>query len=130
MMPSCGGSLEPYCPPVSINIMSNGEGGWHDLNAWLLDEVRAAARCDEERVGGGSQRPEAWVTKEDIESELFEEAHELMHLSGLKNLPCHKGLETDLHCGRRPALGIRHERECRAPFIAVYTVLCCISASA
>ncbi len=24
-------------------------GGWHDLDAWLLEEVRAAARCDEER---------------------------------------------------------------------------------
>jgi hypothetical protein len=30
-------------------------------------------------------------------------------------------------CGRRPALGIRHERACRTPFIAV---LCGIGASA
>ena len=35
--------------------------------------------------------------EEDIERELFEEARELMHLSGLKKLPGHKGLDTDLH---------------------------------
>ncbi len=36
-------------------------GSWHDLDTLLVDEVRAAARCDEERVGGGSQRPGAFA---------------------------------------------------------------------
>ena len=43
-----------------------------------------------------------WVTgdraempEEDIERELFEEARALMHLSGLRKLPGHRGLDSD-----------------------------------
>jgi hypothetical protein len=53
-----------------------------------------------------------WVTgeravqpEEDIERELFEEARELMHLSGLKKLPGHKGLETDLYLWKKASAG-------------------------
>ena len=52
-----------------------------------------------------------WVTgeqavlpEEDIE-ELFEEARELMHLSGLKKLPSHKGLDTDLYLWKKASAG-------------------------
>jgi hypothetical protein len=52
-----------------------------------------------------------WVTaeqavlpEEDIERELFEEACELMHLSGLKK-PGHKGLDTDLHLWKKASAG-------------------------
>ncbi len=49
-----------------------------------------------------------WVTgeravlpEEDLERELFEEARQLMHLSGLKKLPGHKGLDNDLHLWKK-----------------------------
>jgi hypothetical protein len=62
----------------------------------------------------------------DIKRKLFEEAHKLMHLSALKKLLGHKGLDTDLHlCGRGPAQGIRHGRVCRT-----ISIVCCISVSA
>ena len=43
--------------------------------------------------------------EEDIEHELFEVARELMHLSGLKKLPGHKGLDTDLHLWKKARAG-------------------------
>jgi hypothetical protein len=42
-------------------------------------------------TGGRATQPE-----EDIEREFFDLARHLMHLSGLKKLPCHKGLDTNL----------------------------------
>jgi hypothetical protein len=36
-----------------------------------------------------------------IENQLFEEARELMQLSGLKKIPSHKGLSIDLHLWKR-----------------------------
>ncbi len=41
------------------------------------------------------------MDEEDIENQLFEEAHELMQLSRLRKLPGHKGLSTDLHLWTR-----------------------------
>jgi hypothetical protein len=45
-----------------------------------------------------------WVTgdramqpEEDIEQEIYKHAKTLMHLSGLKKLPVHKGLDSDFH---------------------------------
>ncbi len=65
-----------------------------------------------------------WVTgeravlpEEDIEHKHFEEARQLMHLSGLKNCPVIKVSTLICICGRRPAPGIKHERVCRTPFI-------------
>ncbi len=53
-----------------------------------------------------------WVTgqqavqpEEDFEHERFEEARELMHLSGLKKLPSHKRLDTDLHLWKKASAG-------------------------
>ncbi len=97
-------------------------------------EERPKQKRKPERVLAEYKLVKRWVTGEravlpedDIERELFEEARELMHFSGLKKLPGHKGLDTDLHLGRRPAQGIRHGRVCHTPFIAV---LCDIGASA
>jgi hypothetical protein len=45
------------------------------------------------------------LPEEDIEHELFEVARELMHLSGLKKLPGHKGLDADLHLWKKASAG-------------------------
>jgi hypothetical protein len=50
-------------------------------------------------------RERAVLPEDDIEHELFEEARELMHLSGLKKLPGHKGLDTDLHLWKKASAG-------------------------
>jgi hypothetical protein len=49
-----------------------------------------------------------WVTgdkatqpEEDVEREIFENAIRLMHLSGLKKLPGHKVLDTDLYLWKK-----------------------------
>ncbi len=47
------------CMCNELEVFGGCKGGWHDLRAWLLDQVRAAARCDEEHVDGSSQFPEA-----------------------------------------------------------------------
>ncbi len=74
---------------------------------------------EEERLKQKSKRVIAeyklvkrWVTgeqavlpEEDIERGLFEEARELMHLSGLKKLPGHEGLDTDLHMWKKASAG-------------------------
>jgi hypothetical protein len=49
-----------------------------------------------------------------IERELFEEARELMRLSELKKLPCHKGLETDLHFWKKASA--RHKTRTRMSY--------------
>jgi hypothetical protein len=49
-----------------------------------------------------------WVTgyraeqpEEDVEQDFLEQARHLMHLSGLKKLPCHKSLQTNLDLWKR-----------------------------
>ncbi len=56
------------------------------------------------RVLATCEAVHCWVTKdkatqpeEDIQLEIFEHAKRFMHLSGLKKLPVHKGLDTDHH---------------------------------
>ncbi len=98
-------------------------------------EEEERSKQKRKRVIAEYEAVKRWVTGEravqpadDIERELFEEARESMHLSGLKKLPGHKGLGTHLHLWKKasgPAPGVRHERECRTPFIAV---LCGIGA--
>jgi hypothetical protein len=60
------------------------------------------------RVVAECELVKPWVTgkpavlpEKDIQHELFEEAREFMHLSGLKKLPGHKGLDTDLHLWKK-----------------------------
>jgi hypothetical protein len=54
--------------------------------------------------------------EEDIERELFEEARELMHLSGLKKL---QGLDTDLHLWTKASAGHKTRTG------MAYTIYCC-----
>jgi hypothetical protein len=94
---------------------------------------RGSAATKFKRVIAEYELVRRWVTaeravqpEEEIERELFEEARELMHLPGLKKLPCHKGLDTDLHlhCFCFARSKPQHERECRTPLIAVICGIC------
>ncbi len=76
------------------------------------EEKRPKQTRKRKRVIAEYELVKRWVTGEravqpedDIERELFEEARELMHLSGLKKLPCHKGPDTDLHLWKKASAG-------------------------
>jgi hypothetical protein len=129
--------------PVTPTKPARNDGAGHDNPDAKIpltqsdeeQEERPKQKRKPERVLAEYKLVKRWVTGEravlpedDIERELFEEARELMHLSGLKKLPCHKGPDTDLHLWKKAsAPGIRHELVWRTPFIAV---LCGIGASA
>ncbi len=49
------------CMCYELEVVGGCKGGRHDLHTWLLDEVRAVARCNEERVDGGSPFPGAFA---------------------------------------------------------------------
>jgi hypothetical protein len=80
-----------------------------------------------DRAGFDNSRERAVPPEEDIERELFEEALQLMHLSGLKKLSGHKGLDTDLHLWKKASAWHKTRTGIRTSFI---TVLCGICASA
>ncbi len=80
------------------------------------DAERSASESDEDGLKKKRQRirvatqyvpVKLWITEraempeEDIELAMFEEAGKLMSLSGLKKLPGHKGLDTDLALWKR-----------------------------
>ncbi len=135
--------------PVSPTKLLRNNGAWHDNP----DAETSSAESDE--VHGEEKEPVApkkrtrvlaqyvpvkrWITgelaemdDEDIENQLFEEARQLMQLSWLKKLPCHKGLSTDLHLWKRAGgdhitrAGItytiyrcpmRHQRDCKCTIL-------------
>ncbi len=90
------------------------------------EEEQERLKQKRKRVIAEYELVKRWVTREravepeeDIERELFEEARELMHLSRLKKLPGHKGLDTDLHLWKKASAG--HKTRTGMS----YTIYCC-----
>jgi hypothetical protein len=72
------------------------------------EEEEERPKQKRKRVVAKYELVKLWITgqqavqpEENIERELFEEARESIHLSGLKKLPGHKGLDTDLHLWKK-----------------------------
>jgi hypothetical protein len=113
--------------PVTPTKPPRNDGGGYDN----LDAEFPLTQSDEEQEERPKQKRKhtyvkRWVTGEravlpedDIERELFEEARELMHLSGLKKLPGHKGPDTDLHLWKNARAGHKTRTG------MAYTIYCC-----
>ena len=96
--------------PVTPTKLTRNDGASYDNSDAELpltqshEEEEERPKQNRKRVVAEYELVKRWVIgeqavlcEEDIERELFEEARKLMHLSGLKKLPGHKGLDTDLH---------------------------------
>jgi hypothetical protein len=126
--------------PVTPTKPQRNDGAGHDNS----DAEFPLTQSDEEeeerpiqkrkRVIAEYELVKQWVTgeravhpEEDIERELFVEARELMQLSGLKKLPGHKRLDTDLHLWKKASAG--HKTRTGMSY-TIYSCPCCIGASA
>jgi hypothetical protein len=100
--------------PVTPTKLTRNDGASYDNSDAELpltqshEEEEERPKQNRKRVVAEYELVKRWVIgeqavlcEEDIERELFEEARELMHLSRLKNLPGHKGLDTDLHLWKK-----------------------------
>jgi hypothetical protein len=122
---------EPPNPVTPKELPLNDGAGYDNSDAEISltqsdDEEEERPKQKRKGVVAEYKLVKRWVTgerevlpKEDIKRELFEEARELMHLSGLKKLPCHKGLDTDLHLWKKAIAG--HKTQTGMS----YTMYCC-----
>ena len=108
---------DPHNPITPMKPPRNDGAGYDNSDAGIPltqsdEEQEERLEQKRERVIAEYELVKRWVigeravlAEDDIERELFEEARESMHLSGLKKLPCHKGLDTDLHLWKKASAG-------------------------